>query len=150
MYPSGETLETIFFTVVLAGIRSCSQYTGNAFRVSAQGAGGSRQVTFHRNMGVWETFGEGICYDACLFGRAAGAIEIKFGDGVFFRQLREKVFCYLPAYFFGGKIKRIDAGSLDYPVIRLAVADAPIGFGGTTVCYYNHGYWLMVIVYAKI
>lgn len=67
-----------------------------------------------------------------------------------FRQLREKVFCYLPAYFFGGKIKRIDAGSLDYPVIRLAVADAPIGFGGTTVCYYNHGYWLMVIVYAKI
>ena len=101
-------------------------------------------------MGVWETFGEGICYDACLFGRAAGAIEIKLGDGVFFRQLREKVFCYLPAYFFGGKIKRIDAGSLDYPVIRLAVADAPIGFGGTTVCYYNHGYWLMVIVYAKI
>ena len=97
-------------------------------------------------MGVWETFGEGICYDACLFGRAAGAIEIKFGDGVFFRQLREKVFCYLPAYFFGGKIKRIDAGSLDYPVIRLAVADAPIGFGGTTCLLLQS--WLLVNGYS--
>lgn len=101
-------------------------------------------------MGVWETFGEGICYDACLFGRAAGAIEIKFGDGVFFRSTAGKGFLLFAGLFLWWKDKTVDAGSLDYPVIRLAVADAPIGFGGTTVCYYNHGYWLMVIVYAKI